>query len=117
MRKKVTQFVEHLRSKPEETRKHILTWTMIVACALLVLLWVAMLGTSSAASPAEPAVVDKKVSPFSLMKDNLASSFHTVTDGLKALKSDLVQSKNPPAPQAEPEAPITATGETTNQTE
>lgn len=96
MKHKITQFVEHLRSKDEETRKHIASGTMIVVGAILVLAWVATLDTGKPAEAAKkPLITEEEVRPFQMMKDNFRASYQTVSLGLGSLADDFKNRKNP----------------------
>lgn len=89
MKQKITQFVEHLRSKDEETRKHIATGTMIVVGAVLILAWIATLDTTKPAEVTKkPLITEEEVRPFQMMKDNFRASFQTVSLGLGSLADD-----------------------------
>jgi hypothetical protein len=116
MQKKITQFVTHLRSQSEETRRHILTMSMVVVGAILVLVWIATLGAFSAAPVQTAEETPTGVKPFDLVQTNFENAWQTVSDGVKGIRSDLTPPDNTPQTmESNDQTPVTATGDTQAQ--
>ncbi|OGI67865.1 hypothetical protein A2738_03220 [Candidatus Nomurabacteria bacterium RIFCSPHIGHO2_01_FULL_42_15] len=73
------KIIHHLRSQPEEVRRHILHVSTIVAGIILVLLWIYSLGTSLS-DPDKQAKTNNDLKPFSALKANLIGGYQSISD-------------------------------------
>lgn len=82
------RFIQHLRTKPEPVRKQILQTSIVVVGGLLVVAWVATLGSSEPKKENEPLFSKKELAPFQLIKQDFVETAHTVSTGIKSIKSN-----------------------------
>jgi hypothetical protein len=83
---KVRKIVHHLRSKPEEERRHILHLFMIFAIGIMLVLWVLSLGRTFN-DPDLKIKVKEDLQPFSVLKSNLIDGFQ----GVRENETDVVE--------------------------
>lgn len=78
MHHKIRKVVHHLRSKPEEERRQMLSLSMILVCVVMVILWTWSLG-SNIKDPETKIEVKEGLKPFSVLKSNLIDSWNSAT--------------------------------------
>lgn len=60
---------------------------MIVVGGLLIVAWVATLGSGEPKKQKEPLFSKKELAPFQLIKQDFVETAHTVSTGIKSIKS------------------------------
>ena len=64
------KIIHHLRSQPEEIRRHLLHVLMLVAAVIMAILWVFSL-SKSISNPDTQVKMKQDLQPFSILKDNI----------------------------------------------
>ncbi len=75
---KIRKVIHHLRSKPEEERRHLLSLSMIVVCAFMVFLWIISLSQNIKTTEVKVKAKDG-LKPFSVLKSSLIDSWDSAT--------------------------------------
>lgn len=79
------RIIHHLRKQPESVRTHVLHVSTAVCALVLVLLWVASIGTNFS-GPGANTQTANALQPFSALKDNLVNGYQSIkteTSGLR----------------------------------
>ena len=72
------KIIHHMRSQSEETRRHILHVSTMVAAIVLVLLWIYSLGTNFT-NPDNEAKLSDDLKPFSALKSNIIGGYQSLS--------------------------------------
>jgi len=73
------KIIHHLRKQPEETRRHILHILMIIAIAVMFILWIYSLG-KNLANPDTQIKIKQDLQPFSVLKENIVDGYKSTSD-------------------------------------
>ncbi len=73
------KIIHHIRKQPEETRRHILHITIVVAGVILLFLWVYSLGASFADEDARTRT-ENDLKPFSALKSNIIDGYEVILE-------------------------------------
>ncbi len=76
---KIIHHIRNLRSKPVQTRVHLLHVFTIVAGVVLLIAWVYSFG-SDIASPSTQAGIQNSFQPFSALKSNLVDGYNSLSN-------------------------------------
>ena len=70
------KIINHLRSKPEEVRRHILHLITLGFAVILIALWVYSLGTTLS----KDNKTSETLKPFSALKDNIVDGYNSISN-------------------------------------
>ncbi len=76
------KFIKKIQNKPEHVRKQILYVATIAIGGLIVIFWIFTLQYRF--SSIDAAKVQEELKPFSIIKDNIASTYNDVSSKIKA---------------------------------
>lgn len=79
MKKRIKKVVHHLRSRPEEERRHILHIFTFVGAVFMIVLWTFTLGQTLGGEDIKTQMKED-IKPFSNLKNNLTDSFNELED-------------------------------------
>jgi len=73
------KIINHLRSQPDETKRHVVHLTTFIFTVFLVLIWIFTLGTTLGGPETQKGVA-KDVAPFASLKDNVTAGYQDYTN-------------------------------------
>lgn len=86
----MNQYIKKLRNKPEEVRKQILFFALLVCMSLVFFIWIVNLGkTNQDRKEKELAgeeVQDKSIKPFSILKNSIKDTYEDVYSSVSSMK-------------------------------
>jgi hypothetical protein len=92
-------YIRHLRTKPEETKKQIVLVALVITMSIVVIIWLATLGGNNAKTKEPKAKEDNGPSPFSILTSSFSETFKDIKSSvseinLSGLKEDLEKEEN-----------------------
>ena len=86
----MNQYIKKLRNKPEEVRKQILFFALLVCMSLVFFIWIVNLGkTNQDRKEKELAgeeIQDKSIKPFSILKNSIKDTYEDVYSSVSSMK-------------------------------
>ncbi len=79
MKKRIKKIVHHLRSRPEEERRHILHIFTFIGAVFMIVLWTFTLGQTLGGEDTKTKIKED-VKPFSNFTNNLSDNFNEIED-------------------------------------
>jgi len=73
------KLIHHLRKQPEKIRRHVLNIFILIAAAVMVILWVFSLG-KNLSNPDMQTKIKQDLKPFSTLKDNIVGGYNSISD-------------------------------------
>lgn len=73
------KFINHIRSKPERTKRNILHVLTAFFAVVLLLLWIYSLGTSLS-NPDTQKRVSNDLKPFATLKDSMVDGYKSISE-------------------------------------
>ncbi len=89
-------YIRHLRTKPEETKKQIVLVALVIAMSIVVIIWLATLGGNNTKTKESLTKEDGGKSPFSILSASFSDTFNNIKKSvgemnIGGLKEDLLK--------------------------
>lgn len=89
-------YIRHLRTKPEETKKQIVLIALLVCMSIVITIWLTTLGGRNDSEEKIKTEENKGPSPFSILTDSFTGTFNDIKTSISemnigGLKEDLLK--------------------------
>ena len=96
------QYIKKLRLKPEETRKQILIWSLILCMSLVLLVWFTTIGHQTQSKKEKEIVKQEEtenIKPFSMIKTSIKETYEDIYSSVGDINSQMKEEIKVEVPQ------------------